>query len=83
MFSKTPTLMVYVMILFANFTVHSVASNLAIAVASVPVTKGQDQTHQRFKSTLSSRCGWMDLGNFDKISRAYRRHNEIKFQDKG
>ncbi|KAG5393135.1 hypothetical protein IGI04_023098 [Brassica rapa subsp. trilocularis] len=30
-FSQTPTLMVYVMILLANFTVHSVASNLAIA----------------------------------------------------
>ncbi|KAG2327973.1 hypothetical protein Bca52824_010701 [Brassica carinata] len=45
------------------------ASNLAISLASVPVTKGQDQTHQWFESTLSSRCGWMDLGNFDKISR--------------
>ncbi|ESQ45869.1 hypothetical protein EUTSA_v10010262mg [Eutrema salsugineum] len=56
-FSQTPTLMVYVMILLANFTVHSVVSNLAIAAspphstvpieASPPVTKGHDQTHQR------------------------------------
>lgn len=56
-FSQTPTLMVYVMILLANYTVHSVASNLAIA-ASPPdsavtkeepaVTKGQDKMHQRF-----------------------------------
>lgn len=30
-FSHTPTLMVYVMILLANFTVHSMSSNVAIA----------------------------------------------------
>ncbi|CAH8382089.1 unnamed protein product [Eruca vesicaria subsp. sativa] len=49
-FSQTPTLMVYVMILLANFTVHSVASNLAIA-ASPPdsavieeATKGQRES---------------------------------------
>lgn len=32
-FSHTPTLMVYVMILLANFTVYSMSSNAAIAVA--------------------------------------------------
>ena len=36
-FSQTPTLMVYVMILLANFTVHSVASNLGVA------SKGQEK----------------------------------------
>lgn len=73
-FSHTPTLMVYVMILLANFTVHSVALNLAIAasppqpvvpIEASPVTKGQDQTHQRFDfSSLkeSSGGGRMDLG---------------------
>lgn len=40
-FSQTPTLMVYVMILLANFTVHSVASNLGVAAS--PATKGQEQ----------------------------------------
>ncbi|KAG2292654.1 hypothetical protein Bca52824_039323 [Brassica carinata] len=40
-FSQTPTLMVYVMILLANFTVHSIASNLAIAES--PATKDQEQ----------------------------------------
>ncbi|CAN7100517.1 uncharacterized protein LOC103873589 [Brassica rapa] len=63
-FSQTPTLMVYVMILLANFTVHSVASNLAIPAS--PVTKGQDQMHQRFESTL---LGHVVSGHFDKISR--------------
>ncbi|XP_048608908.1 uncharacterized protein LOC106410002 [Brassica napus] len=62
-FSQTPTLMVYVMILLANFTVHSVASNLAVPAS--PVTEGQDQTHQRFESTLLSH---VVSGNFDKIS---------------
>ncbi|KAG2329768.1 hypothetical protein Bca4012_020700 [Brassica carinata] len=40
-FSQTPTLMVYVMILLANFTVHSVASNLGVAAS--PATKDQEQ----------------------------------------
>ncbi|KAG7564755.1 Tetratricopeptide-like helical domain superfamily [Arabidopsis suecica] len=55
-FSQTPTLMVYVMILLANYTVHSVASNLAIAAApphsdvtkeAAAVTKGLDRIQQR------------------------------------
>ncbi|VVB04563.1 unnamed protein product [Arabis nemorensis] len=77
-FSQTPTLMVYVMILLANFTLHSVASNLAIAtppphpavpIEALPVTKGQDQTHQRFdfssltESSVSSGGGRRDLGS--------------------
>ncbi|CAA7036663.1 unnamed protein product [Microthlaspi erraticum] len=67
-FSQTPTLMVYVMILVANYTVHSVASNLAIAASPPhvsPGTKGEDETHQRFDfSSLkeSSGGGGMDLG---------------------
>lgn len=36
-FSHTPTLMVYVMILLANFTVHSMSSNNAIAAVATPV----------------------------------------------
>ncbi|KAG9453943.1 hypothetical protein H6P81_006847 [Aristolochia fimbriata] len=35
-FSRTPTLMVYVMILLANFTVHSMGHNLAIAASPPP-----------------------------------------------
>ncbi|CAJ2640261.1 unnamed protein product [Trifolium pratense] len=35
-FSHTPTLMVYVMILLANFTVHSMSSNNAIAAVVTP-----------------------------------------------
>uniref|UniRef100_A0A1J3HIV6 Uncharacterized protein n=1 Tax=Noccaea caerulescens TaxID=107243 RepID=A0A1J3HIV6_NOCCA len=73
-FSQTPTLMVYVMVLVANYTVHSVASNLAIAaspphspvpIEASPGAKGEDQTHQRFDfSSLeeSSGGGRMDLG---------------------
>ncbi|XP_010515033.1 PREDICTED: uncharacterized protein LOC104790934 [Camelina sativa] len=71
-FSQTPTLMVYVMVLLANYTVHSVASNLPIAASpphseetkDVPlVNKGSDQTHQRIdfssfkESSVSGRDG--------------------------
>ncbi|KAJ4725614.1 Tetratricopeptide repeat (TPR)-like superfamily protein [Melia azedarach] len=61
-FSHTPTLMVYVMILLANFTVHSMASNTAIAAAPPPgyqsattetasVTEIQDQNSQKFDTS--------------------------------
>ncbi|KAJ6832759.1 uncharacterized protein M6B38_125190 [Iris pallida] len=36
-FSSTPTLMVYVMLLLANFTVHSVGAGPALAAAPVPI----------------------------------------------
>lgn len=36
LFSSTPTLMLYVMILLANFTVHSMATDAAIAAAPPP-----------------------------------------------
>ncbi|CAN8278040.1 unnamed protein product [Cochlearia groenlandica] len=71
-FSETPTLMVYVMILLAKFTVHSVASNLAIATTHSNVsieasvdTKGQDQTHQSFdfSSLKETIGGQVDSGN--------------------
>lgn len=47
-FSHTPTLMVYVMILLANFTVHSMGHTAAIAAVSPPlavtsVSESQDQ----------------------------------------
>ncbi|KAF8051188.1 hypothetical protein N665_1786s0015 [Sinapis alba] len=37
-FSATPTLMVYVMILLANFTVYSIGSNSALAAAAAPLS---------------------------------------------
>ncbi|KAG5002138.1 hypothetical protein JHK87_023210 [Glycine soja] len=47
-FSHTPTLMVYVMILLANFTVHSMGNNAAIAaVAPPPVTSVVEAHDQR------------------------------------
>lgn len=57
-FSHTPTLMMYVMILLANFTVHSMGHNAAIA-ASLPqvgsqmesMVEIQDQKHQKFDSS--------------------------------
>ncbi|GMG98325.1 hypothetical protein Nepgr_000165 [Nepenthes gracilis] len=61
-FSQTPTLMVYVMILLANFTVHSMSNNAAIAAAtlqldsrpavteSVSVTR-EDGSNQKFNSS--------------------------------
>ncbi|OAY57748.1 uncharacterized protein LOC110608968 [Manihot esculenta] len=61
-FSHTPTLMVYVMILLANFTVYSMGSNAAIAASpppasyaattgSVSVVEIQDQKNQKFDSS--------------------------------
>ncbi|GKV26183.1 hypothetical protein SLEP1_g35529 [Rubroshorea leprosula] len=54
-FSHTPTLMVYVMILLANFSVYSMG-NTAIAVPSPPASYGsvveiQNQNHQKFDSS--------------------------------
>ncbi|KAJ6299544.1 hypothetical protein OIU76_020500 [Salix suchowensis] len=61
-FSQTPTLMVYVMILLANFTVYSMANNTAIAAPpntgsyaatteSVSVVQNLDQNNQKFDSS--------------------------------
>ncbi|KAK6927080.1 hypothetical protein RJ641_008799 [Dillenia turbinata] len=54
-FSHTPTLMVYVMILLANFTVHSMATNPAIvASACVPTTESvsmSESQNQKFDSS--------------------------------
>ncbi|XP_057954643.1 uncharacterized protein LOC131148752 isoform X2 [Malania oleifera] len=55
-FSHTPTLMVYVMILLANYTVTSMASNSAIAASQPPetyvsVVETQDQLPQKFDSS--------------------------------
>uniref|UniRef100_A0A2P2KT80 Uncharacterized protein n=1 Tax=Rhizophora mucronata TaxID=61149 RepID=A0A2P2KT80_RHIMU len=56
-FSHTPTLMVYVMILLANFTVYSIGNNTAIAAPlpagsyeSVSVVEVQDEKSQKFDS---------------------------------
>ncbi|KAJ9172480.1 hypothetical protein P3X46_015710 [Hevea brasiliensis] len=61
-FSHTPTLMVYVMILLANFTVYSMGCNTAIAASpsvgsyaapneSVSIVEIQDQKNQKFDSS--------------------------------
>ncbi|XP_039014176.1 uncharacterized protein LOC120144088 isoform X2 [Hibiscus syriacus] len=60
-FSHTPTLMVYVMILLANYSVHSMGSNVALAAAAaaanptpgtyVSVVDFQDQKHSKFDSS--------------------------------
>ncbi|CAK7331278.1 unnamed protein product [Dovyalis caffra] len=61
-FSHTPTLMVYVMILLANFTVYSMANNTALAAPpnagsyaatteSISVVEIQDQKNQKFDSS--------------------------------
>ncbi|XVE59391.1 hypothetical protein DITRI_Ditri05aG0043000 [Diplodiscus trichospermus] len=58
-FSHTPTLMVYVMILLANYSVYSMGSNAALAAASVNPTPGsyvsvvevQEQKHPKFGSS--------------------------------
>ncbi|KAL5077210.1 hypothetical protein RYX36_016194 [Vicia faba] len=56
-FSHTPTLMVYVMILLANFTVHSMSSNNAIAAVAPPVetesiVEFRDSEFQKFDSSV-------------------------------
>ncbi|KAL5580777.1 hypothetical protein UlMin_013219 [Ulmus minor] len=61
-FSHTPTLMVYVMILLANFTVYSMGHNAAIAAHSPPgsftttteevsVVEADDRSNQKFDSS--------------------------------
>ncbi|XP_022755874.1 uncharacterized protein LOC111303728 [Durio zibethinus] len=58
-FSHTPTLMVYVMILLANYSVYSIGSNAALAVAAANPTPGsyvsvvevQDSKHTKFDSS--------------------------------
>lgn len=57
-FSHTPTLMVYVMILLANFTVYSMGHNTAIAAAAPPPASSMEiasvceiQRNQKFDSS--------------------------------
>ncbi|KAA8549377.1 hypothetical protein F0562_001061 [Nyssa sinensis] len=58
-FSHTPTLMVYVMILLANYSVYSMASNAAIAATPPPLSyavtteslEDQSQSQQKFDSS--------------------------------
>ncbi|XP_038894499.1 uncharacterized protein LOC120083051 [Benincasa hispida] len=56
-FSHTPTLMVSVMILLANFTVYSMGNNAALASTSPPpaavasVVESNDQYHSKFDSS--------------------------------
>ncbi|KAF8402686.1 hypothetical protein HHK36_010775 [Tetracentron sinense] len=72
-FAHTPTLMVYVMILLANFTVHSMSNNTAITAPPpqsyattteiISVTEKQNHQHPKFDSsaiktfTVSSSAG--------------------------
>jgi len=82
-FSQTPTLMVYVMILLANYTVHSVASNLPIAASPPVVNKGPDQTQQRIdfsslkESTKLDGSKWLGSINFDKVSHLPRHRDSV------
>ncbi|KAE8693062.1 zinc finger family protein [Hibiscus syriacus] len=57
-FSRTPTLMVYVMIMLANYSVHSMGSNAALAAAANPTTGTyasmvdvQDQKYSKLDSS--------------------------------
>ncbi|XP_057536357.1 uncharacterized protein LOC130814277 [Amaranthus tricolor] len=55
-FSHTPTLMVYIMILLANFTVHSMSIFSAIAATSPPIATMEVRkvhNHNSFKSDIS------------------------------
>ncbi|PHT46896.1 hypothetical protein CQW23_16054 [Capsicum baccatum] len=56
-FSHTPTLMVYVMILLANYSVHSMASSAAIAATPPPLTEAvstldEGHVNQKFDSSV-------------------------------
>ncbi|KAG2327546.1 hypothetical protein Bca52824_010274 [Brassica carinata] len=56
-FSATPTLMVYVMILLANFTVYSLGTNSALAAAAPTITTVTEltsvsQTNEKFDKTF-------------------------------
>lgn len=60
-FSATPTLMVYVMILLANFTVYSIGSNSALAapphpptttVTELTIATETDETNEKFDSSM-------------------------------
>lgn len=55
-FSQTPTLMVYVMILLANYSVYSIGSHAALAASPRPssyasVVESQDQKQHKFDSS--------------------------------
>ncbi|PIA32132.1 hypothetical protein AQUCO_04500021v1 [Aquilegia coerulea] len=49
-FSHTPTLMMYVMILMANFTVHSMSNNVALAATPPPTTVEYHSTTETVSS---------------------------------
>ncbi|KVI11893.1 Tetratricopeptide-like helical [Cynara cardunculus var. scolymus] len=53
-FSQTPTLMVYVMILLANYSVYSISNNVAIAGAPPPATVESMEHHSHTKFDSSS-----------------------------
>lgn len=65
-FSHTPTLMVYVMILLANFTVYSIGSNDAIAVAASQV--GSHSASTESVSILDIKDGGSKQTRFDSSS---------------
>ncbi|KAL7082024.1 hypothetical protein ACP275_14G075000 [Erythranthe tilingii] len=79
-FSHTPTLMVYVMILLANYSVYSISSNSALAAVAPPVqtysveevSMVEDQTpsesHHKFDSSIVRTLKLSSNSNEDKIS---------------
>ncbi|KAF5744521.1 hypothetical protein HS088_TW07G00093 [Tripterygium wilfordii] len=66
-FSHTPTLMVYVMILLANFSVHSMASYNAIA-AALPLTSTGTATASVIEEVLDQRSQKFDSSAIKSFS---------------
>ncbi|GAV56775.1 hypothetical protein CFOL_v3_00317 [Cephalotus follicularis] len=62
-FSRTPTLMVYVMILLANFTVNSMADNVVIAATTSPSVSHETITLNTASSTEEKNQETSNLGS--------------------
>lgn len=89
-FSHTPTLMVYMMILLANYTVYSMTGNVAIA-APVPLTSHaatmesvsvyEDSSHHKNQKFDSSKIGANDGGGGKFRPTASNTDGEGRFDD--
>ncbi|KAG8371482.1 hypothetical protein BUALT_Bualt13G0092800 [Buddleja alternifolia] len=73
-FSQTPTLMVYVMILLANYSVYSISSNVAIAATpqvygEVSVVEDRSKLEQKFDSSIikTIKLSSPDSGNTSSV----------------
>ncbi|XP_068644326.1 uncharacterized protein [Aristolochia californica] len=65
-FSRTPTLMVYVMILLANFTVYSMGHNVAIAAGPPP--QSYTSSAEAFSTVENSRVSKFDPSSIRSFS---------------